>query len=101
MRTARGRLRIWRAARQAAEQACHEEWVGETQGEEGERDRQRWGKNRADRTMKPLSTLSCTYHSRSNSNDNTSNNNNSSNSSNSSRSKQSRSTTFVASCASA
>ena len=31
MRTARGRRRIWRAARQAAEQACHEEWVGETQ----------------------------------------------------------------------
>ena len=38
MRTARGRRRIWRAARQAAEQACHEEWVGETQGEEGERE---------------------------------------------------------------
>ena len=37
MRTARGRRRIWRAARQAAEQDCHEEWVGETQpgGERG------------------------------------------------------------------
>ena len=34
MRTVRGRRRIWRAARQAAEQACHEEWVGETQGGE-------------------------------------------------------------------
>ena len=41
VRTARGRRRIWRAARQAAEQACHEEWVGETRGEEGERDRRR------------------------------------------------------------
>ena len=40
MRTARGRRGIWRAARQAAEQACHEESVGETQVEEGERDRQ-------------------------------------------------------------
>ena len=38
MRTARGRRRIWRAARQAAEQACHEEWVGETQRGEGERE---------------------------------------------------------------
>ena len=38
MRTARGRRRIWRAARQAAEQACHEEWVGKTQGGDGERE---------------------------------------------------------------
>ena len=38
MRTARGRRRIWRAARQAAEQACREEWAGEAQGREGERE---------------------------------------------------------------
>ena len=38
MRTARGRRRIWRAARQAAEQACHEEWAGEAQGRKGERE---------------------------------------------------------------
>ena len=38
MRTARGRRRIWRAARQAAEQVCHEEWAGEAQGREGERE---------------------------------------------------------------
>ena len=37
MRTARGRRKIWRAARQAAEQACQEERAGEAQGEEGER----------------------------------------------------------------
>ena len=36
MRSARGRRRIWRAARQAAEQACHEEWVGERQTEKRE-----------------------------------------------------------------
>ena len=38
MRTAKGRRGIWRAARQAAELACSEEWVGVTQGEEGEKD---------------------------------------------------------------
>ena len=34
MRTARGRRRIWRAARQAAEQVCQEERAGEAQGRE-------------------------------------------------------------------
>ena len=45
IRTARGRRRIWRAARQAAEQACHEEWVGETQGR-AEREGRRGRKER-------------------------------------------------------
>ena len=40
MRTARGRRRIWRAARQAAEQACQEERAGEAQGRE---EREGWG----------------------------------------------------------
>ena len=44
MRTARGRRRIWRAARQAAEQASHEEWVGETQGGEVEREERGGGR---------------------------------------------------------
>ena len=38
MRSARGRRRTWRAARQAAEQVRDGNWVGETRWEERERD---------------------------------------------------------------
>ena len=47
MRSARGRRRTWRAARQAAEQVRDGNWVGETRWEERETEKGRKGRTRA------------------------------------------------------
>ena len=57
MRSARGRRRTWRAARQAAEQVRNGNWVGETRWEERERERLKKGeRGRTERATKLLST---------------------------------------------
>ena len=56
MRSARGRRRTKRAARQAAEQVRDGNWVGETWWEEREiKKGERGKKGSTERTMKPLS----------------------------------------------
>ena len=49
MRTARGRRRIWRAARRAAEQARDDDRVEETQSLAEEAERKTWGRRKGER----------------------------------------------------
>ena len=46
MRTARGRRRIWRAARRAAEQACDDDRVEETLSPAEEAEGETWGRKK-------------------------------------------------------
>ena len=46
MRTARGRRRIWRAARRAAEQARDGDWVEEIQSSAEEAEGEKWGRKK-------------------------------------------------------
>ena len=49
MRSARGRRRVWRAARRAAEQARDEDGAGEVQRLAEEAEREKWGRKQTDR----------------------------------------------------
>ena len=49
MRSARGRRRVWRAARRAAEQARNEDGAGEVQRLAEEAEREKWERRQTDR----------------------------------------------------
>ena len=67
MRSARGRRRVWRAARRAAEQARDEDGAGEVQRLAEEAEWEKWGRrqtdgqtDRLDRAVRTLCTSYCT-----------------------------------------
>ena len=64
MRSARGRRRVWRAARRAAEQARDEDGAGEVQRLAEEAEREKWGRKRTDRQTRQGSenTLHIVFH---------------------------------------
>ena len=52
MRSARGRRRVWRAARRAAEQARDEDGAGEAQRLADEAEREKWERRQTDRQIR-------------------------------------------------
>ena len=64
MRSARGRRRVWRAARRAAEQAREEDGAGEVQRLAEEAEREKWGRKQTDRQTRQGSenTLHIVFH---------------------------------------
>ena len=62
MRTARGRRRVWRAARRAAEQARNNDGVGETQSLAEEAEGEKWRKDRRQSKQSNEATLHIVLH---------------------------------------
>ena len=55
MRSARGRRRVWRAARRAAEQACDEDRAGEARCVAEKAEGEKWERRQIDRQTRPCS----------------------------------------------